>query len=109
MRTLAPATPLYASWDIGTFLENATKRVQDWGGLLIILLGAALVVWAVVKIFMNLVSDQQPHHWARCIIMLIIGGALMFGGATLVFDIAKGGKTTIEELGNATIPAQTIR
>lgn len=88
------------AWDIGTFLQNATKTIKQWGSYLIILIGVVLIIVAVWQIAKGLISHGKGQtNWAVAIIMLIIGGALMAGGFGLVSTIASGGGQTINELG----------
>jgi len=35
---------VYAEWDLGSFLSNATSSIQTWGGLLLMLLGTAALI-----------------------------------------------------------------
>lgn len=88
------------AWDIGTFLQNATKTIKQWGSYLIILIGVVLIIVAVWQIAKGLISHGKGQtNWAVAIIMLVIGGALMAGGFGLVSTIASGGGQTINELG----------
>jgi uncharacterized membrane protein len=88
------------AWDIGTFLQNATKTIKQWGSYLIILIGVVLIIVSIWQIAKGLISHGKGQtNWAVAIIMLIIGGALMAGGFGLVSTIASGGGQTINELG----------
>lgn len=92
------------AWDLGSFLQNATSTLKTWGGYLIILIGVVMVVWSVVMIARGLISHGKTQvSWPVAIILLILGGAFMFGGFSFVENIASGGKKTIEDLGNSTI------
>lgn len=92
------------SWDLTSFLSNATDAIKNWGNYLIIGMGVALIIWGAVKLAIGLMSHgKQPVNWVVIILMFIIGGALAFGGYALMSTIASGGKTTIEELGGSTI------
>lgn len=93
------------AWDLGTFLQNATQTLKDWGGYLIILIGVVMIVFAVYLIAKGLMSHGKGGQtsWAVAIILLILGGAFMVGGFTFVSNIASGGKKTIEDLGGGTI------
>lgn len=92
------------AWDLGSFLQNATSTLKEWGGYLIILIGVVMVVWSVVMIARGLISHGKTQvSWPVAIILLILGGAFMVGGFSFVANIAAGGKTTIEDLGNGTI------
>lgn len=94
-----------ATFDLEQFLVNATAKVKDWGGLLFILMGAVLLLIAIIKIVSGLISHgKKPVNWVVCVIMLILGGALVSFGAGAdawgwVQNIAVGGKNTIDQLG----------
>lgn len=93
-----------AAWDIGSFLNNAKSLAQNWGGLLIMLLGAIGVVAAAVIIIVNLIKKSQNGQgaqvsWVWAIILLVIGGAALTGGWNLFSNVASGGQKTIEALG----------
>lgn len=104
---LVSANPA-AAWDLVSFFNNASSYVKVAGGALISLMGLVVVVWAAVliakKFFGN--SQQQQESWFKIVLMIIIGGALMTGGITLITGIARGGQTTIEELGGGFILIQ---
>lgn len=97
--------PLVADWDLKSFLVNATTYIKFIGGLVIVLLGTAAVVWGAYKFFSKLFVGQSASQtsWVTVALLIIIGGAAMAGGGALVFGIAEGGKTTIEDLGGGTI------
>ena len=96
---------LVADWDLKSFLVNATTYIKFIGGLVIVLLGTAAVVWGAYKFFSKLFGGQSAAQtsWVTVALLIIIGGAAMAGGGSLVFGIAEGGKTTIEDLGGGTI------
>lgn len=91
------------AWDITTFLKNATKTAQGWGGSFLILLGIIGVVWAAVQIVLGLISHGKKQvSYPTQIILLLVSGALATSGLSLVMDIAAGGKATIEDIGAGT-------
>ena len=94
-----------AEWDLVSFLENTDSYLNIVGGSLIGLLGLAVVIWAAVliakKFFGN--AQSQQESWVKIIVMLIIGGALLWGGLALFVSLAEGGNKTIEELGGGCI------
>ena len=92
------------AWDLGSFLQNATETIKQWGGYIIVLIGVVMVIVAVFKIASGLISHGKTQvSWPVAIILLILGGAFMVGGFTFVSNIASGGKKTIEDLGKQTI------
>lgn len=91
-------------WDIGSFLMNLTAKVKEWGGYLIILLGVVMIIVGVCKLAAKLWSKGQSQtHWGTVIALILVGGALMAGGFTLVATIAEGGKKTIMDIGGTVL------
>lgn len=90
---------LVGAFDIGALLKNTTNTVQAWGGSIVVLLGVICILVAVYKIAKGFMSQQQTN-WFTCIALLLFGGALVGGGYNFVVSVAKGGKQTIEDLGN---------
>ncbi|MEU6263739.1 hypothetical protein [Saccharopolyspora shandongensis] len=109
---LAPAKLPTASWDLTSFLENAKYQIQLWGGLLLMLLGAAGLVWGGVLLIKKLMANPQTaghqQGWGTIALLILIGGALGTGGWQLVSTIGSGGQQTIEDLGGGTVIVQTI-
>lgn len=95
-----------AAWDVKSFLENAKTYLQTTGGLLLMALGTAGLIWGVVQLIKKLIGGQQNgkgHGWGEIVMLILIGGAVGTGGWTLVNAVGSGGQTTIEELGGGTI------
>lgn len=91
-----------SSWSVTNFLNNATSQIQEWLGALIVLIGFVMVGFGVYQIAKGLISHgKQQTNWVIAILLLIMGGALVAGGFSLVMTIAEGGKQTIEDLGNS--------
>lgn len=106
MSTNYEVAGVLASWDVGSFLENARGTIQLWGGALVGLLGVAAIVWGGVTLVLKLMANQQnegKYSWMKIILLLLIGGALAAGGWALLDQVSSGGRTTIEELGGGTI------
>lgn len=98
-----PALPT-AAWDVVSFFENAAEFIKTAGGGFLIAVGIAALVWGAFLGLRKLMSGQQNQdNWMKIIALIIVGGAVAVGGFGLVFTIGSGGKTTIEDLGGATI------
>lgn len=92
---------VYGAWDLSSFLTNATKQANAWGGGFLTLIGTIAIVVAAYQIISGLMSHGKKQvNWGVTIILLLVGGALATTGLGLVTNIAKGGKKTIEDLGN---------
>jgi len=87
-------------WSINNLLQRVGELVPQWGGMIVIISGGilmlAMVIWGVVKF---LKKGQDQTSWVFLIVGLIIGGALAFGGWSVVENVGRGGLQTIEDLG----------
>lgn len=92
-----------AEWDLGNFLKNAGETLKRWGGLVLIILGAVMLIVAAYQIAKGLMThgrQGQPTNWLVVIILLIVGGAFIAAGGWGWFQgIAAGGQKTINDLG----------
>lgn len=99
-----------AAWDLVSFFSNAKNYGTIIGGGLLSLVGLIIVVFAGIAIAKKLLggaNGAQQDSWLKVVLMLVIGGAMMFGGIAMFVNIAEGGKTTIEELGGGFILLQS--
>lgn len=88
------------SWDLTSFLTNATNQVQTWGGGFLTLVGVVGVVWAAFQIISGLMSQGKKQvSYGTNVILLLVSGALFATGIDLVLEISKGGQQTIQDLG----------
>ncbi|WP_026820072.1 hypothetical protein [Arthrobacter castelli] len=95
-----------AAWDVKSLLTNAKTWVQTAGGMLLMLLGAAALVWGGVKLFKKLTASKQKGQeteWWEIIALIIVGGAMATGGWQLISMIGSGGQETIQDLGTGTV------
>lgn len=94
---------LTAEWDLGTFLQNSSTTLQTWGGYFFALVGVIMIIVGIYQIAKGFISHGKTQtNWFIAIALLVIGGALLVGGWSWVAGIAKGGKKTIDDLGNGT-------
>ena len=90
-----------AQWDVQTFLENAKSYAVDIGGAFLMLLGTVAVIYGGYLLIKKLMAGQQNQDsWVKIVLLIIIGGALMVSGFTLISEIGEGGETTIRDLGD---------
>ncbi|MFF3697296.1 hypothetical protein [Streptomyces sp. NPDC002221] len=99
-----------AAWDLTSFLQNTKTQIQLWGGLLLMLIGAAGLVWGGVllirKLMANPQSGGQQQSWGTIALLILVGGALGSGGWSLISTIGSGGQKTITDLGGGTVIVQ---
>lgn len=89
-----------SGWDLETFLNNATEYGQVIGGSILSFMGMIGVVWGGVLLVKKLLSEQSRDNWVRIAALILVGGAMLFGGITLILRFARGGSDTIENFGN---------
>lgn len=89
-----------SGWDLETFLNNTTEYGQVIGGSILSLMGMIGVVWGGVLLVKKLLSEQSRDNWVRIAALILVGGAMLFGGITLILRFARGGSDTIENFGN---------
>lgn len=100
LRVMMTAADVQTDWDVGSFLTNSKEQLKTWGGLVISLLGVILIIVGVFQLVKKFIAPQSAQGgWVMPIIMVIVGGALLTGGWSLLAKIAGGGQKTIEDLG----------
>lgn len=99
---LVPILPK-AAWDLKSFFDNAKDYGQLAGGSFLSLMGLVAVIWGGTLLLKKLMSQQSNESWLKIIGLIIIGGAIMATGITLITTIAAGGQTTIEDLGGGVV------
>lgn len=88
------------SWDLESFFENASEYAKVAGGALLVLVGVIMIIWGGVLLGKKLMSEQARENWLKIALLIIAGGALAFGGITIIMKFAKGGNETVEKFGN---------
>lgn len=102
IRVMMATAEVQTDWDVGSFLINSKEQLKQWGGLVISLLGVILIIVGVFQLVKKFISPQSAQGgWVMPIIMVIVGGALLTGGWSLLAKIAGGGQKTIEDLGTS--------
>lgn len=88
------------AWDPKNMFNNGKDWVKAVGGAFIGLLGTITIVWAAVHLVKVAFSKQgRGGHVLEAVIALVIGGALAFGGISLLTSMSNGGYKSAEELG----------
>lgn len=95
-------------WSIDNFLNSTLTTIQKWGGILLVILGAIMIIWSGVQIAKNYLSHGKTQaNWGMIIVMLIIGGAMFAGGIAsasglgILGTVSSGSVETIEQLGGS--------
>ena len=89
------------SFDAETFFSNAAKWMPVVGGVFLAFIGIAGVVWGGFLLVRKLMAGQQNQdNWLKIVALIVTGGALAFGGITLLTRFAAGGQKTIEDFGS---------
>ena len=106
------ASAVPGAWDLGSFLTNATSSAKNWISLGIMLLGVVMLGMGAFYFFRKLTASQQTagqqKGYMTIIALVLVGGAFMSGGFTLMDKVGSGGQKTIEELGGGTAIVQVI-
>lgn len=101
---LAQFNAIPGAWDLTNFLKNGASSVRGWLQLALVGIGVVLVgimgFHLARKLLASPQSAQQTMSWAKIIAGIMVGGALMTSGFTLLSDVASGGQKTITDLGN---------
>lgn len=87
-------------WDITTFFENGQNYAETAGGAFLGLIGVFCLLFAGWKVFHKLVNEQSRESWGKVIGLVALGGVLLFGGYSMLRDLAEGGKDTVENFGD---------
>ena len=102
---LHPALPV-ADWDIVSLLTNTKSLGKVIGGAVIGLIGVILLIVGGVFVGIKLWGNPQSgvtKSWLIIGLMILIGGAMLTGGWTLLENVSSGGQKTVEELGGGFI------
>lgn len=102
MTTLITVT---AAWDIGTFMRNLQKSIEEWGGTFILIVGLICMIASVYQIAMAIWQHGKggQTNWLMPLVLLLFGGLCFFGGLEGIKNIAQGGNDTINAIGNQTV------
>lgn len=85
-------------------INNAGNLAWKWGGAIIAILGALMIVFAIVKIFKKLAFEGspeqgQPPKWSTIILLFVVGGACLVGGITLFAKLGAAGGRSLDAVG----------
>lgn len=97
-------------WSIDTFFSKGGETIVKWGGYIIGIVGAILLIVGVVKAAKALMSHGkgQAPNWGIIAAMILVGGVLFAGGIMAgtssggwqaVTNVSSAGTNLIKDLG----------
>lgn len=102
-KTLVQVQPVFASgdWSLDSFFQNVLIAVQKYGGYILMIIGAAALIWSIVQAFRKYVFQSQEVRTGAVALIAgaVFGAAFMIGGWDLANDIGQGLKDTADEFG----------
>jgi len=85
-----------------SLLKGGINFLQEIGGYIVVLAGVILLIVGIVQIVKGLAGGGKGQtNWVMSIGCLIVGGALMFGGWTLLTSLSKAGGGALQEMNDA--------
>ena len=102
-KALIQAQPVFASsgWSLESFFQNVLKAVQKYGGYILMIVGAAALIWSIVQAFRKYIFQSQEVRVGAVALIAgaVFGAAFMIGGWNLANTIGQGLKETADEFG----------
>ena len=102
-KALIQAQPVFASsgWSLDSFFQNVLKAVQKYGGYVLMIVGAAALIWSIVQAFRKYIFQSQEVRVGPVALIAgaVFGAAFMIGGWNLANTIGQGLKETADEFG----------
>lgn len=102
-KTLVQVQPVFASgdWSLDSFFQNVLIAVQKYGGYILMIVGAAALIWSIVQAFRKYVFQSQEVRIGAVALIAgaVFGAAFMIGGWDLANNIGQGLKETADEFG----------
>ena len=106
LASLAPVLMEENAWSLDTFMSNVYSKLQIWGGAFLGIVGLVMLIVGGFKLGKALMSQGGDNNWVMIILLILVGGAMMFGGLGLLIKISSLGNGTLADLGisQETIP-----
>ena len=102
-KALIQAQPVFASsgWSLDSFFKNVLSAVQKYGGYVLMIVGAAALIWSIVQAFRKYIFQSQEVRTGAVALIAgaVFGAAFMIGGWELANTIGQGLKETADEFG----------
>ena len=88
-------------WSLDSFFKNVLTAVQKYGGYILMIIGAAALIWSIVQAFRKYIFQSQEVRIGPVALIAgaVFGAAFMFGGWNLANTIGTGLKETANEFG----------
>ena len=111
-KALVQVQPVFASgWSLESFFQNVLTAVQKYGGYILMIVGAAALIWSIVQAFRKYVFQSQEVRTGPVPLIAgaVFGAAFMIGGWNLANTIGQGLNETANEFGgNGTLLINAI-
>ena len=90
-----------SAWSLDSFFKNVLKAIQTYGGYILMIVGAAALIWSIVQAFRKYLFQSQEVRVSAVALIAgaVFGAAFMFGGWGLANEIGTGLKETANEFG----------
>lgn len=90
-----------SGWSLDSFFKNVLSAVQKYGGYVLMIVGAAALIWSIVQAFRKYVFQSQEVRTGPVSLIAgaVFGAAFMIGGWSLANTIGQGLKETADEFG----------
>lgn len=101
-KALVQVQPVFASgWSLESFFKNVLAAVQKYGGYVLMIVGAAALIWSIVQAFRKYIFQSQEVRTGAVALIAgaVFGAAFMIGGWNLANTIGQGLKDTADEFG----------
>ena len=102
-KALVQVQPVFASgdWSLDSFFKNVLVAVQKYGGYILMIVGAAALIWSIVQAFRKYIFQSQEVRVGAVALIAgaVFGAAFMIGGWNLANTIGQGLKKTADEFG----------
>lgn len=94
-----------SNWSVDNLLNNLNSSLNNWAVILVAIVGVVMCIVGVFKIAKGLMSKGQGQvNWVLNIALILIGGALAFGGGWgLVSSLSSGAEDTLNNLGHSIV------
>ncbi|WP_193018671.1 hypothetical protein [Staphylococcus equorum] len=78
--------------DPGSWIDNGTEKLKEWGAKGATFLGSALVILALWFLFKTIASKSgRGKNAMLCLGALVVGGVLVYGGVNFLESISNTG------------------